>query len=143
MDLELEVDAGGDTPSLALKAVADDVNPWREEQENGKPEYEGFVNADYDLDLSLNASGKSVHELAPSAEGDIYLTIEDGWLRRSLVDLLFIDLAGWSINFVKSSKYAPMPFLLIQRALRLRVKGLLTWARKRSTMFSSPGRKAG
>ena len=100
MDLELEVD-GGDTPSLALKAIADDVNPWREEQENGAPEYEQFVNANYDLDLSLSAAGNSAHELASSAEGDIYLTIQDGWLRRSLVDLLFVDLVGWSLNLVK------------------------------------------
>jgi len=82
------------------------VNPWREEQENGKPEYDQFVNADYDLDLSLSATGNSAHELASSAEGEIYLTIQDGWLRRSMVDLLFVDIVGFSLNLVKDAKYA-------------------------------------
>ena len=106
MDLELEVDTR-DTPAMVLKATAKDVNPWRGEQSGG-PGDEKYENASYDIDLSLGTSGNSAHELASNAEGDIYLTVQDGWLRRSLVDMLFVDLAGWSINLVKGSKYAPV-----------------------------------
>jgi len=106
MDIEFEVDSG-DVPGLVLKVAAENVNPWRG-GENGEPEYKQFVNANYDLGLSFNATGKSAHELASSAEGDIYLTIKNGWLRRSFVDLLFVDIVGWGLNLVKDSKYVPI-----------------------------------
>jgi len=107
MDLELDVDTREGTPALALKATAKNVNPWRGEQSGG-PGDENYTNADYDIDLSLTTSGNSTHEMAASAEGDIYMTIENGWLRRSLVNLLFVDIVGWSMNYVKGSKYAPI-----------------------------------
>jgi hypothetical protein len=106
MDIEFEIDSG-DVPALVLKAAAKNVNPWRG-GENGEPEEKQFANANYDLDLSFNASGNSAHELASSAEGDVYLTIQDGWLRRSFVDLLFVDIVGWGLNLVKDSKYVPI-----------------------------------
>jgi uncharacterized protein involved in outer membrane biogenesis len=106
LDMEFQVDTR-DVPGLVLKAAAKNVNPWRGDQ-NAKPEHEQFVNANYDLDLSFNATGNSAHELASSAEGDVYLTIQDGWLRRSFVDLLFVDLVGWGLNLVKHSKYVPI-----------------------------------
>jgi uncharacterized protein involved in outer membrane biogenesis len=105
--MEFEVDSG-DVPGLVLKAAGQNVNPWRGRQKNGRPEYKQFVNASYDLDLSFKASGESTHELASSAEGNVYMTIQDGWLRRSLVDLLFVDIVGWSLNLVKDAKYAPI-----------------------------------
>ena len=106
MDIEFEIDTG-DVPALVLKAAAKNVNPWRR-GENGEPEYKQFANANYDLDLSFNATGNSAHELASSAEGDVYLTIQDGWLRRSFVDLLFVDIVGWGLNLVKHSKHVPI-----------------------------------
>jgi hypothetical protein len=106
LDMEFQVDTR-DVPGLVLKAAAKNVNPWRGDQ-NAKPEHEQFVNANYDLDLSFNANGNSAHELASSAEGDVYLTIQDGWLRRSFVDLLFVDIVGWGLNLVKHSKYVPI-----------------------------------
>ena len=106
MDLELEVDAR-DTPALVLKAMAKEVNPWQGEKSGG-PGDEQYANALYDIDLSLTTSGKSAHELASGAEGDIYLTIQDGWLRRSLVDLLFVDVVGWSLNLVQGARYTPI-----------------------------------
>ncbi|MFQ5644326.1 MAG: AsmA-like C-terminal region-containing protein [Thiogranum sp.] len=105
LDTEFELDAG-DTPGLLLKAVAKNVNPYR--GESGEAGYERYVKTDVDLDLFFKAAGESAHELASSANGHVYLTIQDGRLRRSLVDLLFVDLVGWSLNMVKDSKYAPI-----------------------------------
>ena len=105
MDMEFELDAR-DTPTLNLKATARNVNPWQgkgEEQAFGK-----YVKSKVDLDLLFKASGENAHELASSADGDIYMTIEDGALRRSLVDLLFVDVVGWGLNIVKDSKYVPI-----------------------------------
>jgi len=117
MDMEFEVDAR-DTPTLVLKATARNVNPWRGEQENGEPEHKQFVNASYDVDLSFKSSGGSAHELASNAEGDFYFTVQDGWLRRSLIDLLFVDIVGWSINFVKESKYVPINCTIADYSIR-------------------------
>lgn len=105
MDMEFEIDAR-DKPTLFLKATARNVNPYQ--GKNKEPEFEKIMQSKVDLDLSFKASGESAHALASSADGDIYVTIEDGALRRSLVDLLFVDLVGWGLNLVKDSKFVPI-----------------------------------
>ncbi len=105
MDMELEVDAGA-TPTLALKATARNVNPWQGRSD--EPGFERVMKSKVDLDLSIKALGKSAHELVSSMDGSIYLSNEDGALRRSLVDLLFVDIVGWGLNLVKDSKYVPI-----------------------------------
>ncbi len=105
MDMEFEADAK-DTPTLALKATARNVNPWQGRVDG--PEFEKIMKSKVDLNLSFKASGESAHKLASSTDGNIYITIEDGALRSSLVDLLFVDLVGWGLTVVKDSKYVPI-----------------------------------
>ena len=39
-------------------------------------------------------------------------------MRRSLIDLLFVDVVGWSINFVKDSKYVPINCTIADYSIR-------------------------
>ena len=43
--------------------------------------------------------------LASSLDGDLFVTSRHGKLSRSVVDLLFIDIAGWAASKISDSKY--------------------------------------
>lgn len=105
LDMALDVDTR-DTPTLALEAAARNVNPYQGQEK--EPGFEKILKSNVNLDLSFKAAGTSAHELASSANGNIYITVEDGRLRRSLINLLFVDLVGWSLNIAKDAKYAPI-----------------------------------
>ena len=106
LDFDLEL-LTAEKPKFHFKAYGENINPRQTldmQAINGKT---GF-DADVDVDLELTAAGASQHELVSSLDGDIYITIINGRLRRSLVDMLFVDLIGWTTTQVSTEKYAPL-----------------------------------
>ena len=105
---KIDFDAGLSTkgkPKFHFKAYGQNLNPWRTlDMQQSSNQYE--FNADVDIDLALTASGVSEHELASSLNGDIYLTTKNGKIRRSLLELVFVDLVGWTASKVSDDKYS-------------------------------------
>jgi hypothetical protein len=87
-----------------LRAFGENINPWRalavQESAAG-----GDFKGDLDIDVELASSGNSEHELASNLQGDVYLTVRDGRIRKSLLDLVFVDLVGWTVSKAVREKY--------------------------------------
>jgi hypothetical protein len=106
LDFNLELLTRG-KPRIHFKAYGENINPRQTldmQAINGKT---GF-DANLDVDLQLTATGVSQHELVSSLDGDIYLTVMNGRMRRSLMDMLFVDLAGWTTSQLTTEKYIPL-----------------------------------
>ena len=54
------------------------------------------ADTDLDVDIDLSLAGDSPHELAASAQGDIFMELKNGFFRRDLIDLVFADIIGWA-----------------------------------------------
>ena len=106
LDFDFELLTAGN-PRFHFKAYGEDINPRQTlnmQVTNGKTDFD----ADIDVNLELTAAGASQHQLVSNLEGDIYITITNGRLRRSLVDMLFVDLIGWTTSQVSTEKYIPL-----------------------------------
>jgi hypothetical protein len=104
MALTLAVDARR-VPRVQFTLYGKDLNPWLEANGQNAPQVMGF-DADLDTDIRLTAAGNSPHALASSLDGELYITTRHGKVRRSLIDLLFIDIVGWSASHIKRDAYA-------------------------------------
>jgi hypothetical protein len=102
LTLDLYLDARS-VPQFRIKAFGKDLNPWRTLYlSEGRKELKG--NLDVDIDLAL--SGRSVHELVAGADGSIYLQLQNGAIRRELIELLFVDFIGWAETKATRDKYS-------------------------------------
>jgi len=101
IDLDFHID-GRETLQLIFRAHGNDLDPWQPLQiEQANKDFQTNLN----VDISLDSAGKSSHELAANAKGNITLTILDGKIRRSLIDLLLVDVVGWTFNKTTGQKY--------------------------------------
>ncbi|MBU0910313.1 MAG: AsmA-like C-terminal region-containing protein, partial [Proteobacteria bacterium] len=90
---------------VSFKAFGQDINPWKTFDLQGSQTGKAFK-GDLDIDVNLTSSGASAHELAANMAGKIFLTVINGKMRKQLLDLLFVDLVGWSASKVMGEKYA-------------------------------------
>ena len=102
--LTLAVDARRE-PRVQFTLYGKNLNPWLEIAGQDKSPTMGF-DADLDADIRLAAVGNSMHALASSLDGELYITVRHGKMRRSLLDLLFIDIVGWASSHVTRQGYA-------------------------------------
>lgn len=103
LKLALSVDAR-DKPQLTFSAYGKDIDPWRDMRGWTQANEAGF-GADLDVDIHLDASGNSVYGLVSSLDGNVFMTSRHGKIHRSIVDLLFVDIAGWAASKINDSKY--------------------------------------
>ena len=101
LDLALQVDTQS-PPRVSFKAYAEDLDPWQTlDIQQSKKSYA----ADMDVDIAVSTSGSSAHELAANAGGDLYLTMKNGKMRRDLLDMVLVDMVGWTIGKTTREKY--------------------------------------
>lgn len=105
MALTLAVDARRE-PRVQFTLYGKNLNPWLETDGQDKSSQVMGFDADLDTDIRLAATGDSVHALAASLDGDLYITTRHGKVRRGLLDLLFLDIVGWSASHIKREAYA-------------------------------------
>lgn len=103
LKLALSVDAR-DKPQFTFRAYGKDIDPWRDMPRWAQANEAGF-GAAMDVDIHLDASGRSVYQLVSSLDGGLFVTSTHGKISRSLVDLLFVDIAGWAASKISDSKY--------------------------------------
>ena len=101
LEMDLQLDAR-DHPQLTFKALGKNLDPWL--TLNIQQEKKRFE-ARLDVDVSLDTSGLSPHELAANSEGSIYITMQNGKVSATLVDLVFADIAGWAWKKTKGRKF--------------------------------------
>ncbi|MCK5662278.1 MAG: AsmA family protein, partial [Thiotrichaceae bacterium] len=99
MDLSLNTKV---KPEINFKAFGKNIDPWLGIDDSQVKDH--FI-ADVDVDIELHAQGKSLHELVSSMNGELYVTIENGKIRHEYMDLLFIDLIGWTARKATDSKF--------------------------------------
>lgn len=90
MELSLNTNA---KPEISFKAFGKNIDPWLGINDSQVKDH--FM-ADIDIDIDLQARGTSQHELVSSMNGDFYVTIKNGKIRHEYMDLLFINLIGWT-----------------------------------------------
>lgn len=95
-DLELDV---REQPKLRLEVYGKNLTPWLE------LEMESSADQNLDIDVKLTSSGSSEKELAANLQGEIYMNMKNGKIRRSLLDLVILDLAGWTLSQVAPEQY--------------------------------------
>lgn len=100
LKLELVAD---DQLKAEFLLVGENLNPWKGlniEKAGAEGIYEtGHAKAD--VNISLNSSGNSPHELASNLQGDLYFAITEGKISQSLTRLLFVDIVGWVADHKK------------------------------------------
>ena len=104
MALMLAVDARRE-PRVQFTLYGKNLNPWLATDGQDTRQVMGF-DAALDTDIRLAAAGNSLHAMAASLDGDLYITTRHGKVRRSLLDLLFVDIVGWSVSHIRRDAYA-------------------------------------
>lgn len=89
-------------PQVNFKAFGQEINPWLALD---MLESKTTFDPELDVDIEVMSSGVSLHELAANLQGSVYLTIKDGKVRKELLDLIFVDLVGWTISKTLHEKY--------------------------------------
>ncbi|RJX28603.1 MAG: AsmA family protein [Desulfurivibrio sp.] len=106
LNFALQLDGQG-TPRVEFTALGTDINPWKTFGPPGAKPARDFE-ADLDVDVNLTSTGTSAHELAANLAGKIFLTVINGKIRKQLLDLVFVDLIGWSASKVMGEKYTDL-----------------------------------
>jgi uncharacterized protein involved in outer membrane biogenesis len=101
IEAELELDAR-EQPRVSVKAHGADL---RLRQMVYMKQVEKDAIPDLDIDIDVRLSGNSPHQLAASAQGDIFLELKNGYMRRDLIDLVFADIIGWAWTKTKGENY--------------------------------------
>jgi hypothetical protein len=101
LEIELQVDAR-DHPRLTFRAFGEHLDPRRALDVQG---YQGELEAEMNVEVSLNTSGVSPHEMAAHSQGSIYITMQNGKLPAPLIDLVFWDVAGWAWKKATNQRY--------------------------------------
>lgn len=106
LGFDLRLDTQG-IPQVHLTVSGKDINPWKTFAPQGAKPARDFE-ADLDVDVNLTSTGTSAHELAANLAGKIFLTVINGKIRKQLLDLVFVDLIGWSASKVMGEKYTDL-----------------------------------
>ncbi|MEE9120831.1 MAG: AsmA family protein [Syntrophobacteria bacterium] len=101
LDIDLQLD-GRDHPRLTFKAFGEHLDPRRALDIQ---EYKGKFEAEMNIDVSFSTSGLSPHELASNSQGSIYITMQNGKIPAALIDLVFVDIAGWAWHKTTKRRY--------------------------------------
>lgn len=99
-DIELDV---REQPKVKLEAYGKDLNPWHALDMKSSAASKDF-DTDLDIQVQVTSSGSSEKELAANLQGEIYMNMKNGKMRRSLLDLVFLDIAGWTVSKVSRDK---------------------------------------
>ncbi len=119
LDLTIKVDTQ-DTPRLNFKAHGRDLDPWQALNiQQSSTDLKTVVH----VDIAIDSTGESPHELAGNASGKISIIMRDGKLSRSLTDLLFVDVVGWSFSWVTTEKFVDVTCGLADLSIH---KGVVT-----------------
>lgn len=114
LDLTIKVDTQ-DTPRLHFKAHGQDLDPWQALNiQQSSPDLKTAVH----VNIAIDSTGESPHELAGNASGKISIIMRDGKLKRSLTDLLFVDVVGWSFSRVTTDKFVDVTCGLADLSIR-------------------------
>ncbi len=100
-DIELDV---REQPKVRLEAYGKNLNPWLALNMESSAANKDF-DTDLDIEVKVTSSGLSEKELAANLQGEIYLNMKNGKMRRSLLDLVFLDFVGWTVSKVARDKY--------------------------------------
>ena len=103
LNLEIDLDVK-EIPKVRFEAHGKDLNPWLAldmKESSASKEFD----AEVDVDIHVTSSGISQHELASNMQGEVYVNLKNGKMRRSLLDLIFLDFVGWTYARVKRDKY--------------------------------------
>jgi hypothetical protein len=101
------------SPSTFLKITGDDVKMGRvlAQVKSQVPIEGGLLN----LFVDLLSHGDSPHELASNLNGRVGLAVENAQIQRRLVDLLAVDLFGWTIHSViDKDRYVPLNCMILR-----------------------------
>ncbi|MEE9527503.1 MAG: AsmA family protein, partial [Syntrophobacteria bacterium] len=101
LDIDLLLDAR-DHPRLTFRAFGENIDP---RQALDIQEYKGKFDAEMNIDASFSTSGLTPHELAANSQGSIYITVQNGKLPAQLIDLVFLDVAGWAWKKATKKRY--------------------------------------
>lgn len=94
LDMNLSLNTNG-KPEIKLKAFGKNINPWLGINDSRVKDH--FISdVNIDIDIELHAQGTSQHELVSSMNGELHVIVENGKIRREHMELLFIDLIGWT-----------------------------------------------
>jgi len=104
LNLEIELNAK-ETPKIKFVASGNHLNPWYalDMQDSITNKH---LDTDLDVEIEVTSTGSSEKELAANLQGSVYMNMKNGKIRRSLLNLLFLDLVGWTVTKVSSDKYA-------------------------------------
>ena len=103
---ELNFDIGLDLreqPKLRLEANGKNLNPWLT-LDMAAPSANAGFDTNLDVEVKVTSSGSSEKELAANLQGEIYVNMKNGKMRRSLLDLVFLDFIGWTVTKIGSEK---------------------------------------
>jgi len=89
---------------LSVMASAKEINPWHALSDH-QTELEQNFNADLDIDIDITTSGANEYELFANMNGDLYILLKNGKIRKELLDMLFTDFIGWTVGKTIGKKY--------------------------------------
>ena len=102
---EFKVDAQSEIPRIAIDGRIDDVQLGQYQHDgSGAPAIEGPLSAKF----TLTGRGRSIHQIAASADGTISATLTGGAVRDSFAELTGIDLRGLGLLLAKDKKEVPV-----------------------------------
>lgn len=104
LEIDMRLDAQ-DIPQVSLKAFGENINPWLTldmQKSRVNSEFKGEL----DVEIEFISSGASEHDLAANAEGDVYVIVKNGMIRKKMLHLVFVDVVGWTLGKVLHDEYA-------------------------------------
>jgi uncharacterized protein involved in outer membrane biogenesis len=102
---EIKIDARKPIPTVSIDARITDLQLAQYPRKKpGPPAIEGPVT----VRASLSGQGRSVHEVASSAEGTVIAVLPSGMVRDSLAELTGIDFRGLGLLLTKNKKEVPV-----------------------------------
>jgi len=97
--LDLEKDL-----TLSVKASGKNIDPMHQFSIQQTKLKKAF-NASLDIDIDITSSGASEYALFANMDGNIYINLKNGQIRKKPFDMLFTDLVGWTIGKTRGKKY--------------------------------------
>jgi len=107
---------------INIEAFGKEINPYQA-LAAGHSKIKDTFNADIDIDIDITSYGLSQHELASNLDGNVYMIIKNGRIRKELMHLLFVDLIGWTLNKAVGKKYIDIDCGVIDLKIK---KGMVT-----------------
>jgi AsmA family protein len=105
MNAQLKIDARKDIPAISLGVQITDLQLGQYVRNGTAPP---AIEGPLGLRLELTGHGRSVHEFAASAEGNIKATLPGGTVRDSLAELTGVDLRGLGLLLAANKKEVPV-----------------------------------